>query len=114
LKDVEANYLARGGVFDVIEDDEAIVGTIALYPVDGQVCELRKMYLVREARGQGLGKFLLERAVVQARELGFKRIILETSSKLPAAIRLYINFGFHEIELLHPSPRADQSYALDI
>ncbi len=114
LKDIEANYLVRGGVFDVIEDDHAIVGTIGLYPVDAAVCELRKMYLVREARGRGLGKYLLERSVVQARELGFSRIVLETSSKLPAAIRLYVNFGFHQIELLHASPRADQSYALDI
>lgn len=114
LKDIEANYLVRGGVFDVIEDDQAIVGTIGLYPVDGEVCELRKMYLVREARGRGLGKYLLERAVVQARGLEFKQLVLETSNKLPAAIRLYVNFGFHQIELLHASPRADQSYALDL
>jgi GNAT superfamily N-acetyltransferase len=72
------------------------------------------MYLVREARGQGLGKYLLWRAVGQARELRFKQIVLETSSKLPAAIRLYVNFGFHQIEFLHPSPRADQAYVLDL
>jgi putative acetyltransferase len=114
LKDIEANYLARGGVFEVIEDDQGLVGTIGLYPVDVEVCELRKMYLVCEARGQGLGKHLLERAVIQARDLGFKHLVLETSNKLPAAIRLYVNFGFHQIEFLHPSPRADRSYALDL
>ena len=73
LKDIEANYLRRGGVFDVVENAGALVGTVGLYPLDSATCELRKMYLSPAERGQGLGKYILQRVVARARELGFKR-----------------------------------------
>ncbi|SRR5216683_1241252 len=115
LRDIEANYLNRGGVFDVIEhEDGKLVGTFGLYPLDENTCELRKMYLIPSARGQGLGKRILREAVERAKERGFKQIALETSSKLVAAIQLYRQFGFQPIQIMHVTPRADQSYGLKL
>jgi putative acetyltransferase len=115
LKDIEANYLNRGGVFDVIEDGEGnIVGTYGLYPLNESTCELRKMYLVPAVRGQGLGEYVLRKAVERAKEMGFKEMVLETSSKLAAAIQLYRKFGFRPIQIEHVTPRADQSYSMKL
>lgn len=114
LKDIETNYLKGGGAFELIEDRGRLIGTVGLYPIDEGVCELRKMYLLPEARGTGLGKYILERTVDQAKHLGFRKVVLETSSKLVAAIQLYRRFGFSPIRLAHPSPRADQAYELDL
>jgi putative acetyltransferase len=115
LKDIEANYLNRGGVFDVIEDGEGnIVGTYGLYPLNESTCELRKMYLVPAVRGQGLGEYVLGKAVERAKEMGFKEMVLETSSKLAAAIQLYRKFGFRPIQIKHVTPRADQSYRMKL
>lgn len=114
LRDIEGHYLTRGGLFEVIEDGETLVGSVGLYPIDKNVCELRKMYFVRGARGQGLGKYILVRMVDQARNLGFKRIVLETSSKLMAANHLYTGFGFTRVHSDHLATRADQAYALDL
>ena len=47
------------------------------------------MYLHKSQRGRGLGKFLLDSALAQARELGFTRVTLETASVLKEAIALY-------------------------
>ena len=72
------------------------------------------MYFIKQARGQGLGKYVLRRTIDRARELGFKRMVLETSSKLEAANRLYTQFGFQPVLSDHLATRADQAYALDL
>lgn len=114
LANIEGSYIKPGGLFEVVLDGKKIVGTIGLFPVDETTCELRKMYLLKTARGHGLGRYVLQRVVERARELGFKQIVLETSSKLAIAIQLYKNFGFHQITMDHPSARADQAYAMDL
>ena len=115
LRDIEANYLARGGIFEIIEDHEAnLLGSIGIYPIDETTCELRKMYFVGRIRGLGLGKHILQRAIDRVRELGFKRMILETSSKLEAANKLYFKFGFRPVTSDHLASRADRAYSLDL
>src|SRR5688572_28173802 len=75
LQDIEANYLRRGGRFEVIEDAHAnLLGSFGLYPINKTTCELRKMYFIPSARGFGLGKYVLQLAIMMAKELGFKQI----------------------------------------
>ncbi|HKC63188.1 MAG TPA: GNAT family N-acetyltransferase [Pyrinomonadaceae bacterium] len=115
LRDIERNYLKAGGVFEVIEDERGnLLGTVGLYPVDESTCELRKMYFVPEARGRGLGKYILERAITRAAELGFERIVLETASVLKAANHLYVKYGFRPLRKEHLPQRADLAYILDL
>ena len=114
LQDIEANYLQRGGLFEVIEDGGNMLGSVGLYPINKTSCELRKMYFIPSARGLGLGKYVLERAIAGARALGFKQMVLETSSKLIAANRLYNKFGFKPMASDHLASRADQAYKLDL
>ncbi len=129
LADIESNYLRRGGLFDLVFEDtgdyplphsrgsvlaDRLIGTVGLYPREGGVAELRKMYLLKSARGKGLGKMLLERVLARARDLGFRRIELETSSKLIEAIGLYKKYGFAPFSPEHIACRCDQAYALDL
>ena len=118
IEDIEKNYLLRGGVFELLEDAKGnLLGTAGLYPMDpvedGTV-ELRKMYFLPELRGQGWGKKTLTRMIDHARELGFKRIYLETASQLKEAIGLYKSFGFSPTcEGMH-SERCDQAFFLEL
>ena len=115
LQDIEGNYIERGGFFEVIEDGEKnILGSFGIFPIDDETCELRKMYFIPNARGLGLGKYVMQRTIARARALGFKKIVLETSSKLIAANRLYTRFGFKLVQLGHLASRADQAYELDL
>jgi putative acetyltransferase len=115
LLDIEGNYIQPGGVFEVLEDgDGNLLGTVGLFPLNAETCELRKMYFVTELRGRGLGRQLLERMIARARSLGFKRITLETISVLKTAIHLYTSAGFIPIETTHITARTDQAYALDL
>ncbi|HEY0005704.1 MAG TPA: GNAT family N-acetyltransferase [Pyrinomonadaceae bacterium] len=115
LKDIEGNYQERGGLFEIMEDAEGnLLGTVGLYPLDQESCELRKMYLAPKARGRGLGKQALERTINQARALGFKIVTLETVSVLKEAINLYTRFGFVPAKTRHVSARCDQAYILKL
>jgi putative acetyltransferase len=115
LNDIEANYLNRGGLFEIIEDREGrLLGSVGIYPLDSETCELRKMYFVPSVRGLGLGRYILRRIIERAKELRFKRIVLETSSRLEAANRLYARFGFQPVNSDHLASRADRAYALDL
>lgn len=115
ISDIESNYIARGGVFEVLENsDGKILGTVGLFPMNDTVVELRKMYFAPELRGHGWGKKTLTRMIERARELGFERIYLETASPLKEAIGLYKNFGFVETcDDMH-TERCDQAFYLEL
>jgi putative acetyltransferase len=75
------------------------------------------MYLTARCRGRGLGKRLLRHALDRARQLGFRRVELETAGALRVAIRLYESFGFQPFTPDHMSAspdRADRAYYLDL
>jgi putative acetyltransferase len=112
LADIAGSYVERGGAFKVVEFDGLIVGACGLYPLEGTTVELRKMYLLPELRGLGIGRALLEDALGTARELGFEEVVLETHSVLQKAIDLYREYGFVECGLGYSSDRVDGAMRL--
>ena len=94
--EVENFYLSAGGEFWVIEKKGQIVGTGGYYPVPrGELAvEIRKMYLLADARRLGLGKFLLQQLERAIAAKGFERIWIETASVLVEAVCLYENSGY--------------------
>ena len=115
LDNVETTYIAPGGMFEIVEtDDGRVVGTVGLFTMSDGVCELRKMYLLPEARGMGLGKTMMDRVLEHARTHGFRRMELETAGVLVEAKALYKRYGFSPIENAHVSSRCDEAFALDL
>jgi GNAT superfamily N-acetyltransferase len=115
LDDVYEFYVAGGGDFRILATEAgAIVGSIGLKPVDKRTIELRKMYLHPAHRGHHHGKRMLEWAITRSRELGFKRITLETAAVLKEAISLYTSHGFKPYDGEKCSSRCDQTYELDL
>jgi N-acetylglutamate synthase-like GNAT family acetyltransferase len=98
LGDIEANYWERQGAFFVLINGEEVVGTVALQHETDASCELCRMYLAPQYRGQGLGRRLLEYAVREARAGGFEEMHLKTASVLVEAISLYKRAGFAAVE----------------
>ncbi|HTL88584.1 MAG TPA: GNAT family N-acetyltransferase [Leptolyngbya sp.] len=94
--EVETFYQQTNGEFWVIEQHGKQVGTAAYYPIArGQnAVEIRKMYLLPEARGFGLGKFLLAALESAIAHKGFEQIWIETASVLKEAVHLYEQSGY--------------------
>ncbi|MDD2705774.1 MAG: GNAT family N-acetyltransferase [Acidocella sp.] len=67
-------------------------GCIALF---GDYAEVKRMFVIPAARGQGLGRAMLKRLEDEAREAGMKWLRLETGHAQADAMRLYEAYGFH-------------------
>jgi GNAT superfamily N-acetyltransferase len=91
--------LDKGGYIFFAEQEGTIAGTFAFLKVDDGVFELSKMAVAETVRGQKIGTALLQFAIDKASELGIKKLILFSNTKLAAAIHLYRKFGFQEVDL---------------
>lgn len=56
--------------------------------------EIKRMFVVREARGSGLARRILAVLEEDARAAGRTRMVLETGTKQPEAIALYLSEGY--------------------
>jgi GNAT superfamily N-acetyltransferase len=64
--------------------------------------EIRRMYVVPEARRQGLARTLLAALEEEARRLGYTALRLETGNLQPEAIRLYESAAYRRIPRYGP------------
>ncbi|MFM6924584.1 MAG: GNAT family N-acetyltransferase [Ferruginibacter sp.] len=90
-------FKTAGSIYFVAELEGTILGGGGIYPtanLDAGTCELVKLYLSANARGKGVGKILMEKCISAARDMGYKKIYLETMPELTIAIPLYEKFGF--------------------
>lgn len=72
-------------------------GGIAPFGQDDAVCELKKLFLLPESRGLGLGKALTEQCLSFAKAQGYTQCYLDTLSSMGAAIALYERAGFEHL-----------------
>jgi len=94
-----AQVEAGDGAFLVAYLDDVAVGCGAVRRLDEATAELKRMYVDPSVRGRGIGRALVETLEREARQLGVTRIVLETGTRLAAAIRLYEGMGYERIPL---------------
>jgi len=97
LQNPQEMVLDPGGkvFFGKLGDD--VVATFALTPRGEGVVELNKMAVRKDCRGLGFGHQLLEFAIQWCREREFRMLELYSSTRLDAALHLYLKFGFVEV-----------------
>ena len=74
--------------------ENRLVGTGALVPHGDGVAEIVRMSVARDLRRGGIGRRILAALVQQGRELGFQRIILETTETWSEVVKFYLSYGF--------------------
>jgi putative acetyltransferase len=96
-----------GRIFIGYVDDEP-AGCIGLRKLDDGICEMKRLYLRESARGQGLGNALIDKLIADAREIGYKKMRLDTyPPKMGKAVGLYESHGFRVIEPYYDNPHGD-------
>jgi GNAT superfamily N-acetyltransferase len=78
----------------VAYQNDIAVGSGAIKHYDGDVVEVKRMYVPPSFRGTGIAPAVLKELEQWARELGFSKCILETGKKMPEAIGLYKKSGY--------------------
>jgi putative acetyltransferase len=93
-------FQVPGAVYFIAEQAGNLLGGGGIYPTNGlpdKTCELVKLYLDAAARGTGLGKQLLLKAMDWAKENGYNQVYLESMPELAKAVSIYENVGFTRI-----------------
>ena len=86
-----------GGGFVLLEQEGRVVAGGGFRRLEDGVAEIKRMYVLPEARSRGLARRLLAEIEAAARDAGFARVRLDTGKEQPHAEALYRSAGYREI-----------------
>lgn len=109
LTKLESMYAAPSGTLLLLEQDGRYLGCVGVRALGGE-CEMKRLYVKPELRGQGWGRRLTESASARARALGYRRLFLDTLPAMTEARALYAGMGFETTEPYYMNPVEGVTY----
>jgi len=113
LAELPSMYGAPSGVLILASSADGYVGCVGIRALDGGDvgdCEMKRLYVRDAARGSGLGRRLVLHALNAARQMGYRRVLLDTLQQMAAARSLYASLGFREIAAYYDNPIEGATY----
>lgn len=110
LENLDIKYGEPFGRLYLAYCDGEPAGCIALKKIDEQNCELKRLYVKPQFRGEKIGEKLVQKIINEAGKIGYSHILLDTLPFLKSAIRLYEKFGFYNIDRYNDSPMSASIY----
>ena len=111
LAGLPGDYAPPEGRLLLVECEGQLAGCVALHKLDSGVCEMKRLYLRSQFRGKGLGRALTERIIAEARQIGYRRMRLDTVEPvMKDAVAMYRKLGFKGIAPYRPNPIAGTMY----
>jgi putative acetyltransferase len=106
IDDVQNVYAHNRGIFLVALDGQKIIGCGAIKKIDDDICELKRMWFLKEYRSQGWGtKMALELLdFARTQHYTYVRLDVYHPQIQVHAVRLYTKLGFYEIPAYNNSP----------
>lgn len=91
-------YTPPGGRLFFAEYDGKAAGCVGVRPLPGSdgVCEMKRLYVEPNFRGQGIGRRLALAAIKAAKEIGYRKLLIDTLPNMRMAVKLYRELGFTE------------------
>ena len=97
-------YAEPDGRIALARQQSTVVGCAALRRVDSSTCELKRVYVRPTARGNNIGRSLVEQMINEARKQGYSRMCLDVLPEFTAAQNLYESLGFTPSEAVSYNP----------
>jgi putative acetyltransferase len=111
LADLPGKYAPPDGRLLIAEFSSQLAGCVALRQLDASICEMKRLYVRPQFRGQGLGRALAQRVIAEARALGYTHMRLDTVAPvMQDAVAMYRRLGFREIAPYCENPIAGALY----
>jgi putative acetyltransferase len=111
LAGLPGDYSQPDGRLLLAEIERELAGCVALHKLDGDICEMKRLYLRPKFRGKGLGRVLAEKIINEARAIGYKRMRLDTVEPvMKDAVAMYRRLGFREIAPYRANPMEGTLY----
>lgn len=99
--DLYSVFRKEKSVLYIAEENGEIVGSCGIYPTENlpeDTAEMVKFYLTKNARGKGTGRALMETALEAARQMGYRKIYIESLPEFTKALSMYEKQGFKLLE----------------
>lgn len=97
LASLPGKYAPPHGALLLATRDSRAAGCVALRRITDAVCEMKRMYVYPEFHDKGVGRALAAAAIDEARALGYRSMVLDTSVRQAEAQGLYRSFGFEVV-----------------
>jgi ribosomal protein S18 acetylase RimI-like enzyme len=97
LENLPGDYAPPEGCLFVAYYDDDPAGCVALRKSENGICEMKRLYVVSNFQGKGIGKSLIDRVIEEAKNLGYAKMRLDTLPQMASAQKLYRRLGFKEI-----------------
>ena len=110
LDTLPGDYAPPDGCLIMAEDNETWAGCVALRCLDDDICEMKRLYVLPDFRGRGVGKILAQAVINEARTMGYTKMRLDTIESMKAAMALYESLGFYPIGPYRYNPIDGASY----
>lgn len=107
ISDMPGHYGPPDGCILLAFYDDVPVGCVGLRRLEEGVCEMKRLYVKPEFRGRGIGKYLSEMIIAEAKRIGYDKMRLDTLSSMTEANAIYGNLGFRDIEPYRYNPFED-------
>jgi GNAT superfamily N-acetyltransferase len=105
LANLPGKYAAPAGRLFLAFSGEKLAGCIALRKLEDGVCEMKRLFVRDDFRGQKIGIALIEKLIEEARVIGYSKMRLDTyPPKMAKAVKLYEAHGFYEIPPYYHNP----------
>ena len=83
----------------IAKEQNQAIGIGCLKRIRSKTCEIKRMYVRPDYRGKKIGKYLLEKLIQSAKEIGYSKVLLDSARFMEKAHFLYQSLGFREIEI---------------
>jgi putative acetyltransferase len=105
IEQVRSHYFDNRGVFLVLLDKDRVVGTGAIRKLDEETCELKRMWFLKEYRGQGWGGKMAQTLFDFAKQVGYRKVRLDLANeeRQLQALKFYRKLGFYRIDRYNDS-----------
>lgn len=111
LASLPGKYAFPAGRLYIADVDGAVAGCIALRPMnDDGICEMKRLFVREEFRGQKIGRILTEKIIADAKTIGYHTMRLDTLQRMETARSLYKKIGFTVIPAYYNNPMDEVVY----
>ena len=103
-------YAEPEGTFIIAKDDDTVAGCVGLKKRDESICEMKRLFVNDQYKGQGIGKKLVELIIEEARYKNYRKMRLDTLKTMENALKIYYKNNFYEIAPYYHNPHSDAVY----